>query len=91
MRQWEHLQQSVDELVKAYKTRGLRALWNKIFKVSKQIRELVLAVAEFESHELWVDFDTERSYRGLIRGRREPFIDSRLKAEIQDRPVYKCS
>jgi len=91
MRSWEQLQYLVNELVKAHETGGVKALWNTIFKVPKQIRELVISVAAFETNELFIDHDIQTAYRTLTHDRKELFIDSYLKAEMQDLPAYKCS
>jgi hypothetical protein len=90
MRQWKHLQDLVDNLVSTYRAKGLRFLWNRAFRVHKQIWESVIAVAEFENHELWGDYDTQKSYHALTQTRREPYIDTHLKANMKNRPVYKC-
>lgn len=90
MRQWENLQNLVNALVSVYRTKGPRALWNRVFRVHREIQEVVIAVAEFESHELWVDYDTQRSHDALKQTRKEPYIDSHLRATMRDRPVFKC-
>ena len=84
MRQWENLQNLVNDLVSVYRTTGPRAIWNRVFRVHRQIREVVIAVAEFESHEIWVDYDTQISYDASTRTRKEPYIGiSKQKSRVE--------
>ncbi len=87
MRDWEKIQNLIDQLIFIQRSNGVKAFFTKIFTRSKLIDETLTSLAEFESEELYFNNTNQKDYRDFLSIGDvcfQPYIDK----QINDRTVY---
>jgi len=88
MDKWQFLQEKVGELLALQKERRLGIARIGLGRNYRRIYDVVTAIADFETGEIWAQYFCKREYQAVQLNGKQPYLDTYLKQQIESLPIY---